>query len=133
MGVYPTTLPISALAIPNLAMSPSPFEDTPADEANSGETTLLAQVLSPLLEDFQYWFQRSLTLLEEGPLQGTSAADQASLLTRLKEAMAETQTAASLLAVTDGQVGVDPAQVMTWHALVAECWMVARRHRSLSR
>ncbi len=113
-------------------MPPSPFDGAPADEANPSQTTLLAQVLSPLLEDFQYWFQRSLTLLEEGPLQGTSAEDQANLLNRLKEAMAETQTAASLLAVTDGQVGVDPAQVMAWHALVAECWMVARRHRSLA-
>jgi hypothetical protein len=113
-------------------MSPSPFEDAPANEAHPGETTLLAQVLSPLLDDFQYWFQRSLALLEEGPLRGTSAEDQANLLARLREAMAETQTAASLLAVTEGQVGVDPAQVMTWHALVAECWVVARRHRSPS-
>lgn len=113
-------------------MSLSSFDGASADGANPHETTLLAQVLSPLLEDFQYWFQRSLTLLEEGPLLGTSAEDQATLLARLRNAMAETQTAASLLAVTEGQVGVDPAQVMTWHALVAECWMVARRHRSLS-
>jgi hypothetical protein len=114
-------------------MPPAPFDDAPADGATSGQPTLLAQVLSPLLDDFQYWFQRSLTLFEEGPLLGTHADDQANLLARLKEAMAETQTAASLLAITEGQVGVDPAQVMTWHALVAECWMVARRHRSLSR
>ncbi|QQE66458.1 Protein of unknown function DUF2605 [Leptolyngbya sp. BL0902] len=105
--------------------------DHPDNEADT-QATLLAQVLSPLLDDFQYWFQRSLTLLEAGPLQGTSAEDQAKLLTRVQQAMAETQTAASLLAVTDGQVGVDPAQVMHWHALVAECWVVARRHRSLS-
>lgn len=114
-------------------MPPSPFDGADADEVNPGQTTLLAQVLSPLLDDFQYWFQRSLTLLEQGPLQGTSAEDQARLLDRLRQAMAETQTAASLLAVTDGQVGVDPAQVMTWHTLVAECWVVARRHRSPSR
>ncbi|MFH7243753.1 MAG: DUF2605 domain-containing protein [Spirulina sp.] len=113
-------------------MPPSPFDGAPADGVNPNQTTLLARVLSPLLDDFQYWFQRSLALLEEGPLQGTSVEDQANLLNRLREAMAETQTAASLLAVTDGQVGVDPAQVMAWHALVAECWMVARRHRSLS-
>ncbi len=114
-------------------MSPAPFDGVPADNANSGEPTLLAQVLSPLLDDFQYWFQRSLTLLEKGPLLGIHADDQANLLDRVREAMAETQTAASLLAITKGQVGVDPAQVMTWHTLVAECWVVARRHRSLSR
>lgn len=113
-------------------MPSSPFDGAQANGDNPQETTLLAQVLSPLLDDFQYWFQRSLSLLDQGPLQGTSTDDQNQLRLRLREAMAETQTAAALLAATDGQVGVEPAQVMTWHALVAECWQVARRHRSLS-
>ncbi len=132
MGAHTTSVFTLPSPPPDPAMSPSPSEDIPSHGASPGETTLLAQVLSPLLDDFQYWFQRSLTLLESEPLRGTSAADQANLVARVQTAMAETQTAASLLAATQGQVGVDPAQVMTWHALVAECWMVARRHRSLA-
>lgn len=93
------------------------------------DKTLLFQVLQPLLEDFQYWFGRSLALLDQGPIHGLAPAHQAELKERLQTALSETQTASVLLAATDGQVGVDPAQVKHWHTLVAECWAVARRHR----
>ncbi|HIK44685.1 MAG TPA: DUF2605 domain-containing protein [Leptolyngbyaceae cyanobacterium M65_K2018_010] len=99
----------------------------------SDETKLLASVLAPLLEDFQYWFGRSLQLLEQtGSIGGLSTDQQAHLTERLRQALAETQTAAALLKATDGQVGVDTAQVMGWHRLVAECWALARRHRAAS-
>lgn len=99
---------------------------------SSDDTTLLSQVLQPLLEDFQYWFDRSLTLLNQGPLHGLTPDHQAELKARLRTALSETQTASALLAATDGQVGVDPIQVRHWHTLVAECWAVARRHRRYS-
>jgi hypothetical protein len=92
--------------------------------------TLLAQILNPLLEDFQYWFGRSLSFLEQDAVLGLSLDQREGLVERLRTALAETQTAAALLSATDGQVGVEPSQVMGWHALVAECWVVARRHRA---
>jgi hypothetical protein len=96
----------------------------------SEDPTLLTRVLKPLLDDFQYWFGRSLKVLEQGSLNHLDGDQQAILIDRLHTALAETRTAASLLEVTHGQVGVDTTQVMHWHALATECWAVARRHRA---
>ncbi|NJL47762.1 MAG: DUF2605 domain-containing protein [Leptolyngbyaceae cyanobacterium SM2_5_2] len=101
-----------------------------ASPSPSEETTLLAQVLKPLLDDFQYWFNRSLAFLEQETIIGLTKDQQTDLLGRVTAALAETQTAAALLAATDGQAGVEAAKVMNWHALVAECWAAARRHRA---
>ena len=43
---------------------PTPSVMSAADPSPKNET-LLASVLKPLLEDFQYWFQRSLQMLEQ--------------------------------------------------------------------
>jgi hypothetical protein len=94
--------------------------------------TLLASVLKPLLEDFQYWFQRSLQMLEQESIQFLSPEQQQSLIDRVKTALSETRTASSLLQATDGQVGVEASKVMAWHGLVAECWAIARRRRAES-
>ncbi len=101
-----------------------------ASPSPSEETTLLAQVLKPLLDDFQYWFGRSLAFLEQENVIGLTQDQQADLRGRVNTALAETQTAAALLSATDGQVGVEAAKVMNWHGLVAECWAAARRHRA---
>lgn len=90
---------------------------------------LLTTVLRPLLEDFQHWFQRSIDLLESESISFLPADQQQRLLNRVKTALAEAQTAQALLTATDGQVGVEATQVMTWHGLATECWQVARRWR----
>ncbi|MBD0336565.1 MAG: DUF2605 domain-containing protein [Cyanobacteria bacterium Co-bin13] len=95
----------------------------------SDSAELLTAVLKPLLEDFQEWFQRSLDLLESKPISFLSPEQQTHLTHRVKTALAEAQTAQMLLQATDGQVGVEASQVLTWHSLVAECWAVARRLR----
>ncbi|BAZ04630.1 DUF2605 domain-containing protein [Calothrix sp. NIES-3974] len=99
-------------------------------DANLPESELLKSVLSPLLEDFQYWFGRSQNLLETERLSFMSDEEQADLLTRVKQAQAEVSTAKMLFAVADGKVGIDLETVMPWHRLVHECWGVAIRHRS---
>lgn len=101
----------------------------PAPDSSDADS-LLQKVLQPLLDDFQYWFHRSLDLLESEPLPWLEPTEQDQLTQRLHNALAETRTAAALLKATNGQVGVDTAQVMAWHQLVAEAWAVARRHRS---
>lgn len=97
------------------------------DPADSSE--VLAAVLQPLLEDFQYWFGRSLALFEEKSIGFLPPEEQQLLVGRIKTALAETQTTQALLQATDGQVGVEAAKVLAWHALVAECWSLARRLR----
>lgn len=94
--------------------------------------TLLATVLKPLLDDFQYWFERSLQMLEREPIHFLTAPQQQDLVERLKTALSETSTAASLLKATEGQAGVEASKVMAWHRLVAECWAIARKRRAES-
>jgi hypothetical protein len=92
---------------------------------------LLKSLLVPLLEDFEFWFERSETLLAGATLLGTAAADQAALLTRVEQAHQELRTVRSLFSLTEGQAGVDTSVLLIWHKLVTECWQVASLHRQL--
>lgn len=97
------------------------------------EYELLKAVLDPLLEDFQYWFSCSRDLLETETLSFLMPQEQATLLERVKTSQAEVSTAQMLFRATGGQAGIDTAILVPWHQLVAECWQVARRWRSLKK
>ncbi|WP_138497689.1 DUF2605 domain-containing protein [Nostoc sp. PA-18-2419] len=90
-------------------------------------TQLLKRVLEPLLDDFQFWFTRSRDLLETNQLSFMSNQEQSDLLSRVKQAQEELNTAKMLFNATDGQVGIDMATLMPWHQLVTECWNVGMR------
>lgn len=93
------------------------------------EKELLKKILVPLLEDFNYWFSRSRSLLESERISFLSMEEQDNLLNRIKQSQEEVKTATMLFNVTDGQAGVDTKVLMPWHQLVAECWNVSRRLR----
>ncbi len=93
------------------------------------EKELLEKVLAPLLEDFQYWFSSSKSLLESQRITFLSEEEQNNLITRIKNSQEEVKTASMLFKVTDGQAGIDTKVLMLWHQLVAECWTVARKWR----
>lgn len=93
------------------------------------EKELLKKLLGPLLEDFNYWFSRSRSLLESERISFLSLEEQDNLLNRIKQSQAEIKTATMLYQATDGQVGVETKVLMPWHQLVAECWHVSRRWR----
>ena len=95
------------------------------------EKEILRTVLKPLLEDFQYWFERSCSLLESEELSFFSGDEQAELLARIKKAQQEVNTAQMLFDATDGEAGIESRMLVPWHQLVAECWDVARRRREL--
>ena len=97
--------------------------------SNLPESNLLKTVLQPLLEDFQYWFERSRVLLETEEIPFLGVEKQADLLARVKQAQQEVSTTQMLLQATDGQVGVETAVLMPWHQLVTECWQTAIRFR----
>lgn len=97
--------------------------------SNPSESELLKSLLEPLLEDFQYWFQRSRSLLETQTIDFLGAEAQADLLARVIQAQQEVGTAQMLLSATDGQVGVEASIMVPWHQLVAECWKVGMRYR----
>jgi hypothetical protein len=94
------------------------------------EPELLKSLLEPLLEDFQYWFGRSQSLLEAETIEFLGDEKQAGLLARVKQAQAEVGVAQMLFSATGEQVGVEVAVLVPWHRLVTECWQVAARFRS---
>jgi len=95
------------------------------------EQELLKTILEPLLEDFQYWFSRARTLLESEKISFLSPEEQAKLLERVKRSQQEVSAAHALFKATDGQAGIDTATLVPWHQLVAQCWQIAMRWRSL--
>ena len=97
------------------------------------ENELLKTILEPLLEDFQYWFERSRSLLESEQVTFLSNEERAKLLDRIKTTQQEVSTAQMLFKLTDGKIGIDPAILIPWHQLVAECWEVSRRWRTIER
>ena len=93
------------------------------------EKELLKQVLEPLLDDFKYWFERSLNLLESETLPFISEEEQAEFIEKIKTAQKEVNTAKILFQATDGEVGIDSKILLPWHDLVAQCWDLARLWR----
>ena len=98
--------------------------------SNSADTELLKSILEPLLDDFQYWFGRSLVFLESHELSFMTSDQQSDLLARVTQAKQEVTAAQSLFQATSGLVGVEMAALAPWHRLVFECWQVVNRfHR----
>jgi hypothetical protein len=95
------------------------------------EKELLKTILEPLLEDFQYWFGRSRSLLETERLTFLSLEEQQDLLDRVKQSQQEVSTVQMLFKLTGGETGVETSVLVPWHKLVAECWQVAMKWRSL--
>lgn len=96
--------------------------------SNPPEHELLKTILEPLLDDFQYWFSRSCSLLEAEKITFLGSEQQADLLSRVKQAQQEVSTAQMLFRATGGQVGLETTTLMPWHQLVTECWQVAMRY-----
>jgi hypothetical protein len=95
--------------------------------SNLPSSDLLKSVLEPLLEDFQYWFERYRQILENEKIQFMSDQEQLNLLKRVKNAQDQLNAFKMLFTATDQQVGIDMATVMPWHQLVTECWGVGLR------
>ncbi|MGA7937261.1 MAG: DUF2605 domain-containing protein [Kovacikia sp.] len=98
--------------------------------SNLPDSDLLKTILEPLLEDFQYWFERSRLLLETEDIPFLSTDEQADLLARIVIAQQELSAIKMLFQATNGQVGIDPASLVPWHLLVTECLQVTMSFRS---
>ena len=92
---------------------------------------LLQELLSPLLEDFHYWFGKSITLLEDNRIEFLSQSEQNDLLERVRSALAELQSAEQLYKLSDRSVGIDPKLVVQWHRLLLECGGVGQQFRRM--
>ncbi|MDX2256887.1 MAG: DUF2605 domain-containing protein [Pseudanabaenaceae cyanobacterium bins.39] len=92
------------------------------------DSEMLRQILEPLLEDFNYWFERSQKLLSNERISFLSESDQQTLLVRVENAIKEVGVATSLFKATGHQVGVDMATMRPWHELLLECQSVGMRY-----
>jgi phosphatidylinositol kinase/protein kinase (PI-3 family) len=108
----------------------SNFLGSSSPDGDLSETELLKSLLDPLLDDFEYWFERSQALLSDHEMDFLDAQAQADILARVVQAKEEVKAARSLFRAIGSQVGVDPAVMAIWHRLVAECWQVASRYRA---
>jgi len=97
--------------------------------SNLPEPDFLKTLFQPLLEDFQYWFERSRTLLESHQIDFLSREQQATLLARVQQAQQEVNTTQLLFNAMDGQTGVEMSVLAPWHQLVTECWQVGMKFR----
>jgi Protein of unknown function (DUF2605) len=98
--------------------------------SNPPDSNILKAVLEPLLDDFQYWFTRSQTLLEGDAIAFLTETQQTELLAKVITAQQEVAATQALMKVTDGQAGVETSVLMNWHQLVTECWQISLRLRS---
>ncbi|MEO0541898.1 MAG: DUF2605 domain-containing protein [Cyanobacteria bacterium P01_A01_bin.105] len=100
-----------------------------SDASNTPEPALIKAVLEPLLDDFQYWFDRSITLLKSEDITFLDYEEHQNLLERIQQAQQQVSAVRALSSVTGNQTGVDMPLMMTWHQLVQECWGVSARYR----
>ncbi|AFY38886.1 Protein of unknown function DUF2605 [[Leptolyngbya] sp. PCC 7376] len=99
----------------------------PAEIPNDPE--LLKTILAPLLDDFSYWFERSLSALKKEQLSFMSPQEQETFMERIQQAQAEVNATKSLFNATGGHAGIEMKVLMPWHQLVRECWGVAQKNR----
>lgn len=97
--------------------------------SNLPESELLKTLLKPLLQDFQYWFGRSRSLLETERVSFLTSQEQLDLLERVKQAQNEVNAAQIVFEATGEQVGIDMTVLVPWHHLVTECWKVTMQLR----
>jgi Protein of unknown function (DUF2605) len=95
----------------------------------SADPELLKTLLEPLLEDFDYWFSRSKTLLISEPMGFMTETAQQELLERVVESLSAVSVMRSLMVATENRAGVEMSVLMGWHNLVHECWGVSMKHR----
>ncbi|RZM79267.1 DUF2605 domain-containing protein [Leptolyngbya iicbica] len=96
------------------------------EPSNQPEQPIVQAVLEPLLEDFQYWFGETQTLLNSAQADCLPESDRQALEQEVSTAQQAVATAKTLLLATDGHAGVDMAVVGQWHRLVNKCWQTSR-------
>lgn len=106
-----------------------PIEPTPSGGNLPEDANLLKAVLPSLLDDFRYWFGRTIALLDSQDISFLSSPQQQDLLSRVQAAQQQVHASQALSAATDSQAGIEMSVVMAWHKLVHECWVVAIRQR----
>jgi len=93
------------------------------------DTEVLKYILEPLLEDFDYWFGRSLLLLEKEEINFLTEPQKTDLVARIIDTLQAVKTAKMMYKLSGEQVGVEVQAMMPWHNLLMECQAVGMKFR----
>jgi hypothetical protein len=94
----------------------------PLPESDSEPAQLLDQLLQSLFDDFSFWFQRGLVLLELTPDALLPASEQQSLRQKLEEALQAIAATRALRAACTTPMAVDMDAMAPWHRLMMRVW-----------
>jgi hypothetical protein len=103
-------------------IDPAPPPPPPPSEPDSEPAQLLDQLLQSLFDDFCFWFERGLVLLELTPEKLLPAVEQQALRTRLEEALQAIAAARALRAACSTPMAVDMDAMAPWHRLMMRVW-----------
>jgi hypothetical protein len=102
-------------------MDPS-FPPTPHSEPDSEPAQLLDHLLQSLFDDFCFWFERGLVLLDLTPEKLLPASEQQALRQRLEEALQAIAATRALRAACSTPMAVDMDAMAPWHRLMMRVW-----------
>lgn len=99
---------------------PAPLRPDPLPSPESVQ--LLDHLLDSLFDDFGFWFQRGLQLLDHTPDALLPPAEQRDLRQRLEEALRAVAATRSLRAACSAPMAVDMEAMAPWHRLMMRVW-----------
>ena len=99
---------------------PAPLPPDPPPSPESVQ--LLDHLLDSLFDDFGFWFQRGLQLLDHTPESLLPLAEQQELRSRLEEALRALAATRSLRAACSAPMAVDMEAMAPWHRLMMRVW-----------
>lgn len=91
-------------------------------EPDSEPAQLLDQLLQSLFDDFCFWFERGLVLLELTPEKLLPASEQQSLRASLEEALQAIAATRALRSACSTPMAVDMDAMAPWHRLMMRVW-----------
>ena len=83
---------------------------------------MLDQLLQSLFDDFCFWFERGLVLLELTPEKLLPVSEQLSLRSKLEEALHAIAATRALRASMSTPMAVDMDAMAPWHRLMMRVW-----------
>jgi len=104
---------------PSLPLPPSP------SGPDSEPAQLLDQLLQSLFDDFCFWFERGLVLLDLTPEKLLPRSEQQALRQRLQEALQAIAATRALRAACSTPMAVDMDAMAPWHRLMMRVWSLS--------
>ena len=101
-------------------------DDTPLKQEAG---TLMALLLSSLLDDFEHWFQSGEQLMQDCPTSVLPEDDQQAFRERLREGLRSVAATRALMKASSQPMALSMEAMTPWHGLVTEVWGLATRIR----